>query len=58
MKIIEYSIETNENATMNLVDQDGNVILDAATCNEIDDYLGLLQKENVEHLESLKSYNS
>lgn len=58
MKIIEYSIETNENATMNLVDNDGNIILESATCVEIDTELDLLQKENVEHLESLKSYNT
>ena len=55
MKIIEYHIETNENATQNLVDNNGNLILDAATTDEINDYLTLLQKENVEHLESLKS---
>ena len=56
MQIIEYHIETNENATQNLVDNNGNLILDAATTDEIDNYLELLQKENVEHLESLKSY--
>jgi len=55
MEIIEYHIETNENATQNLVDNNGNLILDAATTDEINDYLTLLQKENVEHLESLKS---
>ncbi len=57
MKIIEYHIELNDDDSQNLVDNDGNLILESVTSTQIDDELQLLQKENVEHLESLKSYN-
>lgn len=39
MKRIEFAIETNENSTVNLIDQDGNIYLECATIDEIQDYL-------------------
>lgn len=45
-----FAIEINENATCNLIDQNGNILLDSATTDEIDKYLD----ELISELENLK----
>jgi len=36
---MQYAIEINENATVNLIDQSGNILLEAATTDEVDSYI-------------------
>ena len=50
MGVMNLSLRTNANATVDLIDNDGEVLLEAATLEEVEEYLD----EMIEELEDFK----